>query len=159
MENLAETQNGLYMAVKYTESSKELIKQIIMKSCNIPNCLDVDKIHTTLIYSRTNASVHTNTFDFSRPVATIIDYEIWKTQSGENALVAKLDCNYLTDRHKQIMSDNPHLTYDYDEYKPHITISYNVPADFDIKVLPKNVFLVIDHEYQEELKLDWAKSS
>jgi 2'-5' RNA ligase len=52
-------------------------------------------------------------------------------------------------------------TYDFPEYKPHITLSYDI-GDLDEKNLPdigKYVDEIgIDEEYGEDLDLNWAKN-
>jgi hypothetical protein len=50
--------------------------------------------------------------------------------------------------------------YDFDEYKCHITLSYDI-GDFDYKKLnPKDFVKSIEvvKEYQEDLNLDWLSN-
>lgn len=147
---------GLYVAVKYTErSTNEMLNS--MSKFNIPNLLTADKIHTTIIYSKTYDNIKTAEYKVMKPVAVIGSMEIWKTQGGKSALVAKLDAPDLSIRHNWLMK-NHNLTYDYDEYKPHITLSYDVPDDFDVPKTIPEISLIVDHEYQEDLIDDWSNT-
>lgn len=66
-----------------------------------------------------------------------------------------MDCQYLSDRHNEIM-DLYEATYDYPEYKVHVTLSYDI-GDIDIKDLKIDGFPKINivKEYYNELILDW----
>jgi len=74
--------------------------------------------------------------------------------------VLTYDCPELIDRHNALMKEHG-ATFDYDEFKPHVTLSYDVGREFDTKKLPVadiGDINVID-EYSEELNLDWAKDN
>lgn len=126
-----------------------------MSKFNIPNLLAADKIRTTIIYSKTYDNIKTAEYKVMKPVAIIDSIEIWKTQGGKSALVAKLDAPDLSIRHNWLMK-NHNLTYDYDEYEPHITLSYDVPDDFVVPKIMTEIRLIVDHEYQEDLIEGWG---
>lgn len=153
--DVSKTPDGVYAAVTWSSSTKDRIKKI-MDSANIPNPLDVDKIHTTLIYSRKWADIEV--IPTVRYVAYPVSYEKWQTQSGKTALVMKLESPEISERHKQLM-DTYDLTYDYPEFKAHITLSYDIPEDFDESPLSyylKELVCVTEGEYKSNLELDWA---
>lgn len=154
-----ETVKGLYAAVKF---SKDTIDRIL-KYCgdkDIPNILNPEDFHSTLCYSRKLVP------DF-KPVDELFEegkpkkFEIW--ESPPNAfkeektfcLVLKYSSSYMENRFKEIMDMG--ATYDYDEYKPHLTISYDVGEGFDVsKLVDIDAIAPLDiiGEYSEELDLD-----
>ena len=67
-----------------------------------------------------------------------------------------MNSQYLEERHKysRILG----ATYDYPDYKPHITLSYNLGAQaIDLSITDVNVPITISHEVVEDLDLDWTK--
>ena len=149
---------GLYVAVKYKDTAKEQIQNFINAN-NIKNPLNVDKMHTTIIYSKKFATI-IEKGDMMQVPVEIFKFEVWDTQGGKKALVGKLYAPELIDRHLELMT-NHDLTYDYYEYQPHITISYDVGADFDMTSIKASDIgkLYTAYEYQEELELDWASKN
>lgn len=85
--------------------------------------------------------------------------EVFNTQDNKRCLVIKLESEYLTNRHKELMKNYPSLTYDYPEYIPHITLSYDI-GDFDISEIKLNesttlpMFFNIITEYKEDLQVN-----
>ena len=154
-----EKKEGLYAAVRFsTETVDRIVK--FAHETGIPNLLKVEDFHSTLAYSRVPVpkfSPAPNVTEIGIPTS----FEIW--ESPPNAfkpektfcLVLKYDSDYMHKRFKEIMSMG--ATYDYDEYKPHLTFSYDVGPDFKVEDLPdvKQLGkLNIVGEYTEDLDLD-----
>lgn len=153
------SKEGLYAAVKFSDETLDRIQQFA-KDAKIPNFLKLDDIHSTLAYSRKPVSEYVP-IDELDEIGNPTGFEIW--ESPPNAfkpektfcLVLKYDCEYMHSRFQEIMSMG--ATYDYDEYKPHMTFSYDVGVDFKLKSLPPIVklgVLNITKEYSEVLNLD-----
>lgn len=147
-------EKGVYVAVAYNQSAQDDLLDFI-KEYNIPSTLKAEDFHTTLIYSRKYADIKDleDNMEDSEIVAYPKELHVFETFDKKRALVIKLDCSYLEERHKYLMKKY-NLTYDYDEYIPHITLSY----DIGNMELPKNVkfpkFFRINSEYKEELNLE-----
>lgn len=141
-------QLGTYAAVRPQEADA---LTLIMKEAKVPN--PEENLHATLLYSRKNLPNYTPdpSLEF---VAMPNKFEIWPTQSGMNCLVLTLKSPQLQDRHKLLMKEHG-ATFDYPEYKVHISLSYDVGV-FDISVLNihdlPSVMMLTD-EYTEELDL------
>ena len=152
---------GTYAGVKYSPSSVELIEQF-METNHIPNAIVPSKIHTTLLYSRKFLPKYQPQGKLNPPLtATFEKFVVWKTTPPDpkqvpwNCLVMMLDCPELVQLHNMYMKEH-HATYDYDQFNPHITLSYNI-GDLDVKHLPQfKGTLSIVEEYSEILNLDWA---
>lgn len=147
-------QKGIYVAVKYNQSACDDLLDFI-KKYQIPSVLKAEDFHTTLIYSKKYADIKDLDDDIgdSEIVAEPTELHVFETFDKKRALVIKLDCPYLDERHKYLMQKY-NLTYDYDEYIPHITLSYDI-GDMEI---PKDIefpkFFRIQAEYQEDLNLE-----
>lgn len=150
---------GTYAGYKYDKDGVALLSKYA-KDNNLPNPLDPEKVHTTLLYSRKPCPDYEALGQLDKPIKCKVGkMEVWPTQSKKNALVVKLDAPEMNKRHKELM-DEHEATYDFDEYKPHITLSYDI-GDLDIAELPdiRDTIKEIDavEEYQEELQDEWNK--
>ena len=158
-ELLKEKKEGLYAAVKFSSETVDRIMKFGFEN-EIPNLLKVEDFHSTMAYSRVPVPKFTPISNIDE-IGIPTSFEIWASppnafkEEETHCLVLKYDCDYMHKRFDEIMSMG--ATYDYDEYKPHMTISYDVGKDFDIKKLPKASDIGKLHivgEYTEILDLD-----
>lgn len=146
LEEASQPTEGLYVAAFFSEESTKVVGDWIAKH-QIPNPVAPSSLHVTIVYSR----VPVPDFEENSHVEITVDntystLEVWNTPSGKT-LVLRLDCPYLELRFREAMMAG--ATYDFEEYNPHITLSYDI-GDFDISALPKfNSPLVIEGEYME----------
>lgn len=154
---------GTYAAVNFSDKTKKAVQNYIDKN-DIPNPLNSDKFHTTLLYSRKHLPDYEPKGEYEESlVGTPTGFEKWPSQPDEDGnvsmcLVLKFDCPELTQRHHDLM-DEHQATFDYPEYKTHITLSYNV-GDLqcaDLPDFPENLEIV--GEYGDDLNLNWAKEN
>lgn len=155
LTEIKKTPNGSYAAVKLDKSTTDSVLDYI-KENNIPNGLRADKMHATLLYSRKHLPDYTPAGKMEKPfVGTFSGFEIFESSSDDseektNCLVLRFICESLSKRHKYLMKEHG-ATYDYDEYKPHITLSYDV-GDVDPDQLPSfNKDIIITEEFGEDL--------
>lgn len=150
----ANTASGTYVAATMDKESKNKIKDLCI-SMGIPNRIKREKMHTTIIYSRKHVpelEVNESMYPLE---ASSLELETFNTQDDKKALVLKIKSKKLVDRHNSLMAKYD-LTYDFPEYIPHITLSYDI-GDFDVSAyegdLPDS--LIFMTEYVEDLVLDW----
>ena len=156
--------NGTYAGVRFDEDTVGRIKTFIEEN-EIPNAIPDDKIHTTLLYSRKPCPNYKATGDLNPALTgTPTEFDVWESQPDDdgnksNCLVLQFECDDLVDRHKSLMDEHGG-TFDFDEYKPHTTFSYDI-GDLDIENLDPSGLgdLKIVSEYQEELNTNWAKDN
>jgi len=151
--------DGTYVGVRFTSQSKANVEKLL-DELKVPNPVKGARIHATIVYSRkTMDESFTPAGKYKTPLkATVTGFKTFKTQEGHNALVLQLDCPEMVKRHKQLVKEYG-ATHDYDEYIPHITLSYN-SEDFDSKnkEIPNYIkTLYIEEEYKQPLVLDWIK--
>ena len=139
---------GLYVAAKYSELTSDALEEL-QRSLRVPNPVPREKFHSTICYSRVVIPYKVSSGSFE--VASSGHLEVWNHGSSP-VLVLVLDSDYLRCRHLYARALG--ATHDFDDYTPHITLSYNVgPLSFSGDV---QIPVVLDREYKEPLKLDWA---
>lgn len=144
---------GIYVAVKIGGDSKRCLQQIT-NQYTIPNMISFSKLHTTIVFSRKFDHIVPNSANRFKGIIT--GYKIFLTRDEKNGLVVELDSKDLVNRHKELMSMYD-LTYEFETFIPHFTLSYDVGDNFDVTKLPiPNCSIVFESEYVEPLDLDWA---
>jgi hypothetical protein len=136
-----ERRQGTYGAVKYM-SICNVILAIWMDDNDIPNPLHPDKFHSTLIYSR-KPIVDAEKLNFDQDELTKLQWIFYpdslalldssSESHDKSVLVMKLKAPELVDYHNFLIKSG--ATHDFDDYIPHITLSYDVPTDFNLDIL------------------------
>ena len=154
---------GTYAGVHFGDDTKDAV-DLYIKENGIPNATPTDKLHCTLLYSRKHCPNYEPLGQLEpmlrgKPGA----FQVWEGQPDDdgnkpNCLIMEFDCVKLSARHKELMDEHD-ATYDFDEYKTHITFSYDI-GEMDIKDLPEFTGPInIVEEYGEELDIDWAENN
>lgn len=157
---------GTYAGIRFSENTKNSI-EAYMRETRIPNMLDKEKLHSTLLYSRKHCPDYQPNEKLSL-TGKPDGFVVWNTQAPEGSdrdttrcLVLKYECPELVDRHFQLRHEHG-ATHDFPDYTPHITLSYDI-GDMDVDQLPDiSKFLSqieLAHEYQEDLDLDWCSTN
>ena len=147
---------GTYAAAKLSKETKKQVKQYL-KDNDIADACDVDDMHCTILFSRKHLPDYTAAGKYDTPIkAKSTGFEIWKSKPKEgeskNVLVLTLKSKEMTARHKELMKEHD-ATYDFDQYKPHVTFCYDF-KDGDPKKLSKIDFdIIFDTEYSENLSI------
>ncbi|MGL4833733.1 MAG: anti-CBASS protein Acb1 family protein [Shewanella sp.] len=142
----------LYVSRKLLNSA-EFIKWA--KSQGFSETLDSDDLHVTVLYSKTlvdwmemgqSWEAADGTLKVAPGGARLVE-----KLGGEGAVVLLFNSESLVWRHKEMVRNG--ASHDYPEYQPHVTITYNTPADLDLaKVEPYRGSLVFSPEIFEEIK-------
>ena len=142
---------GTYVGVKFNGATNQAIERYCGNN-KIPNRVPIDKLHTTVMYSRKH-------FEFEplgrlkSPIVAVPDsFEVWNSfdKTSKRCLILKYRCQPLVDRHNYLIKKYD-ATYDYNVYNTHVTFSYDVGdmKDFPIYKGP----IVVISEYTEDLDL------
>lgn len=147
--------DGTYAGVRFWNDNQLDLINWVLKN-NIPNPCRPETYHATLLYSRKHLPDY-------EPCGFLKEMKYAKFGGfakfdfrllGTKCLVMKLDSPYLTERHKCLM-DVFGATYDFPEYIPHITLSYDV-GDLDLDTLPPFTGAMgIVEEYSCDLDLSY----
>ena len=165
LTELADTPDGTYAGARFSDDSKKSIRNYIEKN-GIPNSPHDDKLHSTILYSRKYLPEYEAQGMYDPAMkATPTGTEVWPSQPDEQGhrkrcLVLTFDSPDLVGRHESLMKRHEAM-YDFDQYKPHVTLSYDIGDDFDEDKLPDfgEEELEITQEYTENLNTDWARST
>jgi len=153
---------GVYIEAELDEKSKAKIKDF-SKSIGIET--PFDDYHTTVIYSKKEVSediLKKIRYFYPENITVYgaaVGYEKFVNEEEDiYAVVLKVECAKLKALHEKLMQDFP-LTYDYDEYIAHITLTYK-GKDIDIEKLKTPNFEVkYDKLNIEPLNTNWAKEA
>ena len=136
--------------MKFDEQTLNEIERI-QKELKLLNPVSRSDMHSTICYSRTYVNYPVQSEELL--VSTSQSLRIFETARGP-ALVLELDSQHLTTRHE--LSKILGATYDFPDYIPHITLSYNIGGQYVDTSKTFNIDVVSSHEYSEDLDLDWA---
>ena len=153
-----EHRKGTYGACKYSNESSVILKEW-MEHWGIPNPIDPAKFHTTIIYSRAEIDKKYQ-ISISEAEMKKLDWVFSPTElamfgeGDQRILVLKLLAPQLNEMHETLLLNG--ATFDYPEYNPHVTLSYDVPEGYDWqRIVPPPVNFIPSSVYFEPLDLNW----
>jgi len=141
---------GSYAAVKFDQDTIHSITEL-QNDIGIP-ALNGDDLHTTVMYSTKHIPEYEELGNIEPTWhGHFSHYDIFGDDN--NVLVMVYTCPDLTSRWETLRSYG--ATWDYPDFYPHITLSYDA-SEFDVDSLPPyNGPINITREYGEDLDLDW----
>lgn len=152
---LVEDMKGAYVGVRFDKASLEML-QDLQKMYKIPDPTPIKDMHATVIYSRVPVDFPIRN-EVNEKIDRQVQFHVFNTRDGKRALVLKLKSDYLTQRHD--LGTELGATYDFPDYIPHVTLSYDVgDKQFSTKPFKLEKELVIAKEYKEDLNLNWKQS-
>ena len=155
---------GTFAGVRFDSDTMKGLQQY-QKDNNIPHVVDKGKLHCTLLYSEKPLPKYEAQGKIDPPfVGKFKKFTVFESSPNEetgetsNCLVLEYDCPELVERHKGLMKEH-NATFGHDEFRPHVTLSYNV-GNLKIGDLPDyKSDLVMNHEYSAPIQDGWAKSN
>lgn len=131
------------------------------KGQGIPEPMDAGSLHVTVCYSKTPLDwLKVEAEDWNQEKDGTITVppggaRIVERLGDKGAVVLLFSSSRLAWRHEQIMRAGG--SHDFEDYTPHCTISWNVPADFDLDAVePYRGKLVFGPEIFAEIDEDWT---
>lgn len=134
---------GTYACLKLSQESKDRLHQFMKDTIQSP--VDKEDYHCTVVYSHKDV---TQAIQSQQPKLPITAKAIGYESFDGGAYVLKIESKELNQLHKE--TRNLGATYDYPQYNPHITLSYDNKPIEDQKV--PDFDLVFDQYHIEELK-------
>lgn len=147
----SEVGRGTYAAVKFNDKTLDALCDM-QERLKLFDATPRDKMHATICYSRVPVPFKPMQ-NIDNIIAYAKDFEVFETQSGARALVLLLDSPYLQSRFEYAMALG--ATYDFPDYRPHITLAYDIGAMAKPE-LELKIGIGATHEYVEDLDLDWT---
>jgi hypothetical protein len=156
---------GTYYGAHPTAETAESILDFLSDH-KVPNPITEKLLHCTVIYSRVWCTAKALGDLDPHWEGDFDAYNVWPTHPKENeeqtnCLTLSFVCPEMHKRHQDLRKEG--ATHDYPDFKPHLTLSYDVGDKYDhLKeslVLPHYKGpLAFHHEYSEPLNLDFVKS-
>lgn len=131
----AKHKDGTYVSMDLKEESKELVDHFVEMNLGLTERVDKSTYHITIIYSRApvpSAEQYAG-YGEDQP-ARVTGYEVFPTKNDGKCLVMRIECPFAELLNKQLTAEG--ATSDYDTYKPHMTIAYNIQQEIDSHTLP-----------------------
>ncbi|QHB48307.1 RNA ligase [Acinetobacter phage vB_AbaM_Kimel] len=148
---LSEVGKGTYAAINFADETLDLLQEI-QKSLDLYKPVPRDKLHCTIAYSRVKIPYQPQLI--GEQIGVTDKLKVFDTKTGERALVILIDSDYLHERFKYAMALG--ATYDFPDYQPHVTLSYDIGQ----RELPKVGFIgnpiIAASEYVQDLDLEWT---
>lgn len=119
---------GTYISAQLDDQSKNKLYDFT-KTLELSDPAPKEQYHSTIIYSRVGVP-ETEYFDYPESFkGTFKEWRIFENRiQGTKCLVAIVDSPELHGLHERIMNETA-ATYDFDEYHPHVTLTYNYEYD------------------------------
>lgn len=144
LKQFAKHKDGTYVAMDLSKESKALLDNFVEMNLGLTERVNPASYHITVIYSRTPVPSAENYLDMPSPLpveAMATGYEVFPTKSDGQCLVMRLVCPYATRLNSELTIAG--ATSDYDQYKPHLTIAYNISQVINPNHLPIPQFQLI----------------
>lgn len=140
----ARHKDGTYVAYQMSQDSMDTLDNFVKVNLGLEERVSKQTYHITVIYSR-NPVPHAEAYAGpSVAVATANAYEVFPTKDGGRCLVLRVSCDKAESLNKELGTFG--ATSDYSEYKPHVTLAYNIQQEIDIATLPLPQFPIYFNE-------------
>lgn len=142
--------DGTYVGVHFDNDARDALAAL-QRRLGVPNPTPADEFHVTVVASR--KAIPWEAAGEVEETAVPTGWEVWRQRDGNNALVLLVASEFLTARH--IEGRLKGATWDFDEYRPHVTISYDCGTFSADKLAVPDLDLGIAEEYAKPFDPDW----
>jgi len=150
-ENEITFPGGVYISAIPDEITSEKIKEYQEKYLKGQDIVDIDSLHCTLIYSKKPYVDNIEPEEYTA-IGTFQEFNLFGP--NKDTLVVEINSQDLRRRNEELVEKYGFIS-DFDEYKSHVTLSYNADG-IDINALPPMDFVfTFINETVEQLDLDW----
>lgn len=135
LQQYAAHKDGTYVSMDLTDECKALLDNFVEMNLGLTERVDPSTYHITIIYSRTPVPTAEHSAGLSTQTpATCTGYEIFPTKNDGKCLVMRLNFTFADFLNRKLTEQG--ATSDYDVYKPHMTIAYDMAQEVDPATLP-----------------------
>jgi 2'-5' RNA ligase len=144
LSEYAKHKDGTYVALEMSASSMDLLDHFVENNLGLTERVTKNSYHITVIYSRTPVPDAEKLSRHYSVKADAVGYEMFDTKDGGKCLVMRVESAEARALNNTLTAMG--ATSDYDSYKPHVTLAYNITQDIDPTTLPLPKFqMVFDH--------------
>jgi len=131
----AKHKDGTYVSMDLADDCKHLLDNFVEMNLGLTERVDPSTYHITVIYSRTPVpSAESIEGLTTQSTASVVGYEVFPTKSDGKCLVMRLKFQFAEFLNTKLGTEG--ATSDYPEYKPHLTIAYDMSQEVDPETLP-----------------------
>jgi len=135
LSQYAKHKDGTYVSMDLSDNDKDVLDNFVHMNLGLEERVDPSTYHITIIYSRTPVpSAENYAGSAGADVARVVGYEVFPTKNDGKCLVMRLEYPFANMLNKQLTAEG--ATSDYDSYKPHLTIAYDIKQEVDPATLP-----------------------
>lgn len=135
LSQYAKHKDGTYVSMDLSDESRALLDNFVEMSLGLTERVDPSTYHITVIYSRTPVPTAEHIAGMSTDTtASVIGYEIFPTKNDGKCLVMRLEYSFANALNSKLTQEG--ATSDYPEYKPHLTLAYDMSQEIDPNTLP-----------------------
>ena len=117
------------------KEDKQLLDNFVEMNLGLTERVDQSTYHITIIYSTTPVpSAEQYKGSQSADSARVTGYEVFPTKNDGKCLVMRLEFPFANLLNKQLTAEG--ATSNYDTYKPHMTLAYDMEQEVDPETLP-----------------------
>jgi hypothetical protein len=135
LQQFAKHKDGTYVSMDLSDESRALLDNFVEMSLGLTERVDPSTYHITVIYSRTPVPTAEHIAGMSTTtIASVVGYEVFPTKSNGKCLVMRLQFSFAESLNSKLTQEG--ATSDYPEYKPHLTLAYDMEQEIDPSTLP-----------------------
>lgn len=116
-------ESGTYVALELSPESRQKIDKFITETLKLPNPIDPDYLHTTIIYSTSPVPDAKYLDRETNAHANFLRYEVFHTKTGKDCLTIIVDCPKAHALNRMLTKLG--ATSNFNPYCPHLTLSYD----------------------------------
>lgn len=131
----ARHKDGTYVSMDLSNDCRALLDNFVEMNLGLTERVDPSTYHITIIYSRTPVPSAEKLIGVTtQDEATAIGYEVFPTKNDGKCLVMRLQFPFAELTNAKLTDEG--ATSDYDHYKAHLTLAYDMTQEVDPKTLP-----------------------
>jgi 2'-5' RNA ligase len=135
LQQYAKHKDGTYVSMDLSDESRALLDNFVEMSLGLTERVDPSTYHITVIYSRTPVPTAEHIAGMSTTTtASVVGYEVFPTKNDGKCLVMRLEFSFANALNSKLTQEG--ATSDYNEYKPHLTLAYDMEQEIDPSTLP-----------------------
>lgn len=135
LQQYAKHRDGTYVSMDLSDESRTLLDNFVEMSLGLTERVDPSTYHITVIYSRTPVPTAEHIVGMSTTTtASVVGYEVFPTKNDGKCLVMRLQFSFANALNSKLTQEG--ATSDYDQYKPHLTLAYDMEQEIDPSTLP-----------------------
>jgi 2'-5' RNA ligase len=134
LSEYAKHKDGTYVALNMCQQSMDLLDHFVANNLGLEERVTKNSYHITVIYSRTPVPDAEKLSRAHNVQANSVGYEMFDTKDGGKCLVLRVESAEARALNNTLGAMG--ATSDYDSYKPHVTLAYNIKQDIDPHTLP-----------------------